>query len=219
MTDILGVAPHQDDETFQAVWIVDHVEAGHAVWTMCMSNGRGSAAQAKTTLGDVAFSAARHDEFTRASRALGVPFHRILAPADAPDGGQLTVDYVKQHVAAWVADHPGGWVKTYSDKPLTGRHPDHVTCGRALRELAADGVIDEPRFYVEPWFVAAFKNAHPGVRLGVETPSTTGLVAIRAAVNEYRRVWHPGLFYGIGALSVADQLNAFYTNPINHWHV
>lgn len=219
MNDMLVVGPHQDDETFMGVCIVDHVEADHTVWTICMTNGLGSGAQPETGLTDAEFSAARNDEYQRATRQLGVPPQRTLFTVDGINGGALTVARVKTVVAAWVAEHPGGWVKTYSDKPLTGRHPDHIACGKAIRELAADGVISAPRFYVEPWLVTAFKGAHPTVKLGVETPSATGLVQLRAALTEYRRVWHPGRMFGIGALSVGDQITAFYNNPVNHWHV
>ncbi len=222
MATVVYVTPHQDDETLSmGASIRKHLETGvHDVHVLLLTAGSGSGAQAKTGLNDADFSAARDDEYRRACRAMGVPFGNVHFALDRTPGDTvLTVDEAEFAIAAFVAEHPGAWVKTYTNRAVAGRHVDHVAAGQAAVNLLQAGVLapNTLRLYVEPWAVAAFQSAYPSTSLGSETAAAPGRV--RAALDEYCDVDHVGGKYGIGYLSVPSYINQVRSNTVSRYHV
>jgi LmbE family N-acetylglucosaminyl deacetylase len=194
-----------------------HLEAGHEVHTVLLTTGINSGARAATGLSRPAFSAARDDEFTRASRRLGVPFQRIHYSTVRVQDGQLTQEAAEDAMLAWLDVYGfDTWVKTYSDQPLTGRHSDHVTSGQAAMSLLEQGLITNLRLYVEPWLREDFASTH-GLTLSVDT--ATGASVVKVACDEYNLHDSVGGKYGIGWLSVKTFFELVRADPRSFYHV
>jgi LmbE family N-acetylglucosaminyl deacetylase len=228
MATVLTLQPHQDDGVLAFACMADaHLRAGHRVISLTLSDGTGSGAQARLGLDDAAFTAARDDEDRRALRRLGLRYEdiRILAPRGR--AGELTAEGVALTVAGFMAVELGDvpqaelWVKAYSPLDADGRHPDHVASGRAVALLESEGIIKDPRYYVEPWpeVLAAFRAAHPSVKLTAQYPSALGFPRVQAAFNEYTRSDPPAGDLGIGGISVPKVFAALHPNPVNYWHM
>lgn len=224
MATIVYVTPHQDDETLSmGASIRKHLESGlHDVHVLLLTAGSGSGAQAVVGLSDADFSAARDDELLRACRALGVRRGNVHFASNRVVGKTtLSVCEAQSAIAAFVADHPGAWVKTYSNRPASGRHADHVNAGQAAVNLLAAGVLapNTVRLYVEPWALQAFRSAHPSVAVGTEAASGSTATRVRRALDEYEDVDHPGYRYGIGGISVPTYFDLVRATPASYYHV
>jgi len=222
MATIVYVPPHQDDgELAMGASIRKHLEAGvHDVHVLLLTAGSGSGAQAVVGLDDEAFSAARDDEMLRATRALGVlPANVHFASNRVVGQSTLSVAEAQFGIMEFLADYPGAWVKTYSHRPAPGRHVDHVNTGQAALNLLNAGALapNTLRMYVEPWAVAAFQNAYPAINLGTETCAAPARV--RAALDEYEDIDHPGHRWGIGGISVPTYFDMVRANPVCRYHV
>jgi LmbE family N-acetylglucosaminyl deacetylase len=219
LTDLLYIAPHADDETLSmGASIRAHLEAGHDPHVLLCTTGVNSGARAATGLSREAFTAARDDEFLRACRALGVWADKVIIPEGRPEDGALSASWVTTHIEWWISQHPGGWVKTYSQLPLSGRHGDHVAVGQAAVGAVGAGVLtrSQLRLYVEPWLVSQFKAAH---KLPMSADSPSGVERVRNALDEYEDVDHVGGRYGIGGLSVPTFFDLVRSDPRSHYHL
>lgn len=220
MATILFATPHQDDESLSmGSAIRAHLEAGHDVHTLLCTTGQNSAVRTQLGWDVPTFVAARDDEYTRAARRLGVRFPNIhIAPARTEDGA-LTVAAAELILTAWLADHPGAWVKTLSSRPAPGRHADHVNLGQAAKNLLTAGTIvpNGLRMYVEPYQRSAWIAANPGVALSPEHAS--GVTVVRGALGEYQARDSAGGKYAIGDQSVGDELDAAIADPTNYYHL
>lgn len=197
MAQIVYAIPHQDDDTLSmGASICSHLAGGHDVHLLLLTTGVNSGVRGQLKLSRPAFTEARDDEMRRAARALGVQNLWMSRP-NVPDGA-LTVQAAEDAIAAWLDQHPGAWLKTYSHLAWPGRHSDHINTGQAAVNLLRAGVVDNLRHYVEPWQLQEFRNAHPSVRHSqTRAPAPDRL---RAALDEYR---HTGAGrYGIGYRSV-----------------
>lgn len=219
MSVTLWVTPHQDDETLsEGSAIRHHLEAGHEVHVLLLTTGVNSGARAKTPLTPAQFVEARDDELFRATRELGVRRSNVHIAPSRTDDGALTVDAAEAMILAWLLDHPGAMVKSYSNLPAAGRHEDHIAAGQAAYNvLAAAGQLGALRLYVEPWLVSAFRTANPGVNVGPERAS--GVAAVRRAFDEYEIADKPAGKWGIGYLSVAAKFEALRQDPACWYHV
>ena len=216
---VLGIVEtHPDDLTLSFGACVDlHIQAGHQVYSLSAADGSGSGAQAATGLSTAEFVAARDDEMKRANRAIGIRFERIIIPPNRPGGGALTPGFVADIVGEFVTAHPGAWIKAYSPLPAPGRHPDHVASGQGVALLHDQGVIADPRYYIEPWNYVSFHNAHPTVKLSPQR--ATVISRIQQAFREYTVIDRKSWKYGIGGLSVGDKFDDLYPDPVNYWHM
>lgn len=113
MAQVVFVVPHADDDALSmGCAIRNHLEAraadgtaAHQVHTLLLTPGSGSAAQPGTGLSDGEFSAARDDEYLRACRSLGVPFHRIHFAEDRQVGDTvLTVEEAQDAISALLGE-------------------------------------------------------------------------------------------------------------------
>lgn len=226
MATVLYVAPHQDDETLSmGSSIRKHLEAigpagqpVHDVHVLLLTAGSGSGAQAATDLDDVAFSRARDDEFVRACRALGVRPESIHFAADRAVGDtELSVAEAQAAIVDFLDEHPGTWIKTYTDLPCEGRHADHVHTGQAVRNLITIGALTPStvRFYIEPWAISQWRAVN-SVTVGSERAASVSRV--QRAFDEYGDEDIPGGKYGIGYLSIAAKFRSLRPDPVNYWH-
>jgi len=215
---VLFVSPHQDDETLSmGASIRKHIEAGHDVHVLLLTNGVNSGARAKTGLDRPRFTAARDDEFARACRSLGVPFSNVHVSRHSTSDGGVTVQSVDDAVREFLNGRSDVWLKTYTNLNWSGRHADHQLSGQAAVSLLSSGVVTNLRLYVEPWMLAAFKAANPGVAVSAERP--TNLAAVRSALDDYKEADHPGGRWGIGYLSVPAAFDTLYADPVSYYHV
>lgn len=157
----------------------------------------------------------------RAWRALGGRFANAHFAERAVGDLTLTVAEAQIAIETFVVAHPGTWVKTYSDRPVSGRHQDHVNAGAAAVALLNAGVLapNTLRLYVEPWLINEFRAAHPGVSVGAERTSVAGVARVRDAFDEYGDVDPAGGKHGIGYLSIAAKFTSLRPDPVNYWHV
>src|ERR1044071_7292269 len=220
MQDVLVVETHPDDLVLSmgaCTWLHNQVTTNR-VYSISVANGGGSGAQAATGLSTDDFIAARDDEMKRANRRLGIRYERIIIPDNRPSGGLLTPEYVAEVVGAFVQDHPGVWVKAQSPLDAPGRHPDHVASGRGVQLLHQQGVIDAPRYYIEPYLRDKFVTANPGIKLTAQR--ATNIASIQAAFQEYILVDRPAWKFGIGGtLSVPKVFAQLLPDPVNYWHM
>lgn len=211
-------SPHQDDETLSmGASIRLHVEAGHDVHVLLMTNGINSAVRAATGLDRPQFAAARDDEMVRACRQLGVPFENVHISRNAAEDVDLSVQDAEDVLRGFLNEHPGAGVKTYSHLPLPSRHPDHMNAGQAALNLRVDGVITDLRMYVEPWRRDEFAAAHPGSAPFAEYAGTPD--AVFAACDEYQVIDVAGGKYGIGYQSVGYAFDLLRSDPASWCHV
>jgi len=221
MATVLFVAPHQDDETLSmGASIRKHLEVGHDVHVLLLTYGVNSAVRPATGLDRPQFTRARDDEMFRATRALGVTGRNVHVSRHSCEDGVLTVQGAEDAMRAWLNDHPGAWLKAYSNLSATGRHGDHVTAGQAAVNLLAAGVVPNLRLYVEPWARDAFAAAHPTMPLTAER--ATSHDRVKAAYTEYQDEDLPGRRYGIGYKSVGpyfDQLRTDPAGPASYYHL
>jgi LmbE family N-acetylglucosaminyl deacetylase len=217
MATVLTVAPHQDDETFMGPMMRKHLEYGHDVHVLLLCGGINSAVQASSGLTRPAFGAARDDELWRAIRQIGIRRENVhFARVSMPDG-ELTLQAAYDAILDFAEDHPGTWLKTYSNQPMEGRHVDHVTSGQAGMELLNDGKVANLRLIVEPWLVDKFKLAYKAIPLMADAP--TDQDSVRRALDEYKIVDPVAGKHGFGFKSVGPEMTSFKVNPVNHTHI
>lgn len=217
---VLVVGTHPDDEFVgMGAAIRNHTEHGFETHVMWTCDGSGSAVQPSTGLSDAAFIAARDDESERATRSLGVRYNHMHIPAHRAAGGELTAEMAFAQIRGVIQyelppERPV-WLKGYSDRPVAGRHPDHVATGQGLRMALDEGYADNLRLYAEPWLRQAYLDA--GVRLSPETCTNVGWLA-RAAFE--LRCQDPAAGkYGIAARSVGPFVTAMETGATCWWHL
>lgn len=218
MATICYATTHQDDETLsKGASIRRHLEAGHDVHVLLLTTGERSGARDAVGLSVEDFVQARDDEMIRACRQLGVPYRNVhLAHATAD--GDLTVGAAETAIRAFLAEHPGAWVKTYSHLPAPGRHPDHVNTGQAAVNLWLSGEVDNLRLYIEPWLRDAFVKANSGVALSADHAIANHLV--RAALKEYQARDGAGEKFGIGwNYSVPAAFQLVYNELVSWYHL
>lgn len=220
MATVIFFTPHQDDETLaMGPSVRRHLEAGHDVHVVLMTNGVNSAVRPSTGLSPTDFIAARDDEMFRASRQLGVRTANTHVSALRVDDGTLTVDEAEAIMTEYFTAYPGAWCKSYSNLPATGRHVDHVTAGQAAVNLYKSGVVTNLRLYVEPWLQSAFHTANPTVGLIAERGANPPSAAVLRAFDEYKLVDTVGGKYGIGYKSVGAEFDAARPDPVSYYHV
>ncbi|SDQ10750.1 PIG-L family deacetylase [Quadrisphaera sp. DSM 44207] len=120
----------------------------------------------------------------------------------------VTVEGVRQLVLDVAARHPGAAHRTMS---WTDPHPDHAACGRALRELRAEGAVDDVRWYVK----RGAEDATVAERLRLRpVDAVAGAAdAVRRAAECYRG-WNPAAgAYGFGYRSVPASFEALAAQP------
>lgn len=223
MATVLWADPHQDDDGISyGVGIRNHLNAGHDVFVMLLTTGQNSGVRAELGMTVPEFIARRDDEMLRACRQLGVPTANIIIHPDRTQDGQLTEAAAQAMLASFYVDHPGAWLKSYSDLPAldsTGtqlRHVDHMTTGRAARALLADSTVTNLRFYVEPWLLAAFRASNPHVTVSTETIADK--TSVLRAFGQYQLQDEVAQMSGIGYRSVGTEF-AENTPPFSYYHV
>jgi LmbE family N-acetylglucosaminyl deacetylase len=218
MATVVFFTPHQDDETLaMGPAVRHHLEAGHDVHVVLMTTGQNSGVFPSTGLSVADFVAARDDEMFRATRQLGVRTANVLVSPLRTEDGQLTVSAAEDIIAAFFAEHPDAWCKSYSNKAAPGRHVDHVASGQAALNLFNAGLFTNYRMYVEPWLTAAFKTANPSVPITAERAAGTAFV--QQAFDQYNVHDGVGGKYGIGHQSVPSEFDAGRADPTSWVHV
>lgn len=232
MIPILHVTPHADDDLLSMCCPLRNNLAARGgdgaalydVHVLLLTTGENTAVRGQLGWTRERMTAARDDEYTRAMRRVGVPYPNIhIGPVDGSDrpaDGELTAalaaDMIRGYLDVLGAD---AWVKTLSNLPAPGRHPDHVAAGAGALLLLADGTIipNGLRHYVEPYQRGAFTTANPTPHLMTEHASSAPHV--QAALDEYTRQDETGDVWGIGGRSVKSAFTQVRAELASYSHV
>jgi LmbE family N-acetylglucosaminyl deacetylase len=221
MATVLFATPHQDDECLSmGAAARAHLEAGHDVHVLLMTNGINSGARNGSGLDRPDFALARDDEYTRAVRMLGVPFTNIHRSTFRVPDGQLSVKNAEDILSEWLDEHPGAWVKTLTNRgdPAV-QHADHRNAGQAAVNLLGSGVIvaNGLRLYVEPYQLDAFRATNSG--LATSTESASNVAIVKSALDQYKAQDAVGSKYGFGYKSVNEAFDLVRANPVSYYHL
>lgn len=221
---LLYVETHQDDLALSMGGSArKHIEAGLDVHVLLLTTGINSGARAATGLNRVDFALARDDEWYRAAREIGIRTRNMHVSRFSTEDGELEVQDAEDAITEFLGLYPTAWVKTYSNLgPTTGssaRHPDHVATGQAAVNLLKNGTIvtNGLRQFVEPWLLTPFKTANPSITLSADRAAKPA--AVQAALDVFKEVDQVAGKYGIGDLSVGDEIDLVRADPTSWYHV
>ena len=121
------VGPHPDDiEVACGATVKKLTDMGKRVCFIIATDGR--CGTQDLTLDQNELIKIRKDEAKAAAKSLGVDDVRFL---DFPDGGDYTVEELKNKIAPEFADFKPDMIFTPDNHLKNETHPDHIKCGRA----------------------------------------------------------------------------------------
>ncbi|MFI2858312.1 PIG-L family deacetylase [Paenibacillus sp. JSM ZJ436] len=233
----LFFVPHQDDEalTFGA-GIRNHLDQHDECHVILYTDGASSGVRRQLNgeekssllrkklephsegyaiLDEAAFSVCRNVEFERSCKALGLPPEWIHYSSYLMQDGTTTVEGCKQVIMEFLDRYPQARVKTFTY--AGGNHRDHANMGLAAQGLYEQGVIQDLRFYVEPYNLRkALKEKGRRHILKETTVKSSHLVV--ASLKEYT-IWEPteGRF-AIGYHSVKKCIDTVMKKTVSYYH-
>jgi LmbE family N-acetylglucosaminyl deacetylase len=207
--------PHPDDETlFMGGSIYQSVRQNEAAIMVLLTRGGESVAihhvnsilesRQIDPLNKDDFMQARVREFMLAVNRLGVTGDNVYVH-DYPDGA-LTYEDARDVVLSLSEKYPQAIHHTIS---WHDDHPDHISIGTAVRDLAAEGYLRDAFFYTKPKF------AEQGTALTL-TPAQRAHK--KAALDAYG-IWEPeNGYYAIGQSSVTALFKEIIELPYEYYH-
>ncbi|MCF3942681.1 PIG-L deacetylase family protein [Oceanobacillus alkalisoli] len=208
LNEVIYYIPHQDDEVITfGVSIHDHVEKGHDVHVVLLTDGANSAVRHQLDLTKEEFSEARNREFDLAVEILGVDADHVekLGHAD----GDLQVEDVEEVIREYQERYPDASHKTFS---YHDPHHDHANAGHALRNLMKEGIIEDGTFYFGNNFTPL------DVEIKEDHYEEDYLETIIEASRAYKEVDMDKGMYGIGWKSVPEYFITLEENPVSPYH-
>ena len=220
-------APHQDDElTNLGAGIVRQLSAGDDVYVVLCTDGGASSVKRMLIDGGgcrwhggchhypldaAAFTAARDREYRESCRRMGVPADRVLiSPLRSPDGGLSVEQAAKIILDALNRFCPDGRVATILPVYRCHQNPDHTAIGEAALQLHRQGRIPAPALFFEQLLCGKTPEGTGLERLDPTPEERARLLDAAAAY----RIWSPETgFYAVGYHSVADEFDAFCSDP------
>lgn len=206
--NVIYFIPHQDDETLTfGSSIYSHIQAGHTVHVVLLTDGSGTAVGKRLGLDKETLVNARNLEFHKALAVLGVREKNIhkMGIQDST----MTVEQAKKIMLDFYKKYPGASLKTYT---YTDFHTDHKNAGLALKELSEEGLVNDVRFYVRRGENANGKRLY---RSNYKEEHYPFLLAASRSYNiENERIG----MYGIGWKSVPDSFRRMEKEPWNYYH-
>jgi LmbE family N-acetylglucosaminyl deacetylase len=210
-------SPHQDDELLtMGHAIAMHVQLGYEVHVVLLTDGSKSGAIHKVNkemtkhllrpLTTKEFSYARNLEFVRSLTSLGVKRENIHM-AYLQDGG-TTVNDIEEVILKFQTRFPNAKHMAFS---YYDDHIDHRNSGLALRALYNNGLIQDPKFYIQ--------NNERHLRNGLYEPYLNEYYSsIQKAMIPYLE-WSPlRRMYSIGAISVPGDFELLKRDPRSKYH-
>lgn len=244
---IIWTHAHQDDETFWAVSIIKHLQAGQDVHVLCATDGSGAgvlaslngtavcswcaythdpATRGYAPLDAAAVSAARYLELQASLDAMGAGLPgKLIAHRAGRVDGTLTQAQAQADILA-LADEiaPGAPVRLKGHSPyaqLEG-HPDHRAVGGAIQAL----LVADPGRFADGGNGARYyvqppnwNNTPPsGVTLSWDTTTDATIIG-RAWGSAYAyRSWAPREGHFAAGYHSAASFFAAYTTPKARYH-
>ena len=231
---VLLFSPHQDDEALSmgafAVQALDHGCSVRAV--LCTD---GSASFVKRELGDgltcgfhtgehayelsdSQFIGARDSEFQDSCKALGLTSFEVANVQGRAADSKLTVQKAKDIIRYYLAKYPGAVVCTTSPSVGSEQNSDHRVLGEAALELYREGIIDDLRLFVEPYYLNEFERGSPSINLDeTSLESDAERASLTLAAASYR-VWNPDASrFAVGYHSVGSYFDAMSSNGAASW--
>lgn len=228
---ILYFVPHQDDELLSmGADICNNVLRGHKVHVILCTDGSKSSVKATLANGkgcsrhqgkheyeltDEEFIKTRDSEFFDSCRAMGVPKINIHITRRRGVDGELTVAQAEDIIKFYLILYgKSSTVCTLSYTNGSSQHIDHQTLGRAANNMLKRGMIQDLRFFVEPYH---YDEIVENARMIPIEPTFVKATAraqerVRAAVASYSR-WEPKKQrYAVGIHSVQKEFNDLMEN-------
>ena len=233
-------APHSDDETLSmGASILQHLAQAHRVFLVLLTDGAKDETRQclngefpckwhKRThdpaeenfhyvpLTEEAFLRARRQEFMDAAKLLGVPESDIQVAMH--HDSELPLDQMRELVLSFETHRniPGPkFHHTMSDKHDT--HPDHVTAGRALRELLQEDKIQNATWYIKRSMWKKVEEDSSVINIVADDPKQQE--TLRRIRDEVFARYEPAKgHFAIGYHSVPDSFNGMLENFTNKMH-
>lgn len=213
---VVYFVPHQDDETISmGASVAAHVATGRPVYMVLITDGSGSGARKKlcdskkVCLDKPQFSAARNREFVAAAAKLGVPSNQLYYENIVD--GTLTLTQAGVIIDKYIAMF-GPYGASYKTMSFLDALQDHARLGNVLNNRCVLRYPDmDCRFLQSPMYQI-------GSTLSTDQIKTPAFgwyyhkAGVQAAVNEYKYYNASLGRYGIGYLSVKNQLDYTYNN-------
>ncbi|BCB05775.1 PIG-L deacetylase family protein [Bacillus sp. KH172YL63] len=211
-------SPHQDDELLTMGHAITlYVHNGYEVHVVLLTDGSATNAihsvnkevvkHYLSPMSTKEFSDARNLEFIRSLSALGV--ERKNMHFSRLKDGKTTVNQVEETVLKYKTRFPEAihMALSYHDD-----HNDHRNSGLALNNLFKNGLLKEPKFYIQ--------NNERNIVKGVyETYSSILDQPIVNATIPYKE-WNPlRRMYSIGIISVPYDFNLLERDPRSKYHL
>ncbi|MHA7139616.1 PIG-L deacetylase family protein [Rossellomorea arthrocnemi] len=211
-------SPHQDDELLSMGHAISlYVQNGYEVHVVLLTDGSATSAihsvnkeVVKHYLKPIStkeFSDARNLEFIRSLSALGVERDHIHFTR--LKDGKTTVNQVEETVLKYKTRYPEAqhMALSYHDN-----HNDHRNSGLALNHLYKNGILTEPKFYIQ--------NNERNIVDGVYEPYTfLNDQPITNATIPYT-AWDPlRRMYSIGIISVPYDFKLLERDPRSKYHL
>lgn len=205
--EVVYYIPHQDDEVLTfGKSIMGHVNAGHNVHVVLMTDGGASIVQKRLGLTREQFVAARNKEFEYALAIMGVRKENI-AYANFPDG-KMTQAQASGVMQSYEQNFPGASHKTFTwENP----HPDHSILGVALKDLSDKGIITDARYYIQRGTTVSQRRIRDSLNYTYDP-------ILKAAARPYYLVDKKNLRYGVGYASVPKSFQAHAAQPFGYYH-
>ena len=206
---VVFYVPHQDDDTLtMGVAIRNHINAGHNVHVVMLTDGAASFVRKKMGMTAEDFTEARNKEFELAMVALGV--NECNIDYRSFSDGSLQIRQVKSVIREYEAMYPNAKHKAYS---YTDTNEDHSDSGEALRQLSSVGEVTDARYYVRRGTAAP-----KGKTLLTERLYAKDRPAMRNASTAYKTQDTSKGLYGIGYRSVKASFDTFDKLPQSRYH-
>lgn len=207
-SNVVFYIPHQDDETLTfGNAIMSHVQGGHNVHVVLLTDGSASVVKTQLGMTDLEFTQARNREFALALNFYGVKPENV-SYRNIKDGA-LTVAKTEEIIREYEANYPLAKHKAFS---WTDVHVDHKNSGQALKNLQTAGVLTDARYYVR-------RGDNPvGLTLTTETYNALHLPFYLAVSAAYKLINDRLGFYGIGYKSVSASFDSFEAQPLSRYH-
>jgi LmbE family N-acetylglucosaminyl deacetylase len=208
-SNVVFYIPHQDDEALTfGVGIMNHVQGGHNVHVVLLTDGSASVVKTQLGMSDAEFIAARNREFKLSLAIMGVKPENI-SMRSIKDGA-LTVAEVETIAKEYEAKYPLAKHKVFSW--TDSGSSDHVDSGQALKNLQTQGIVTDVRYYVR-------RGDNPvGLTLTTETLKDYYKPFLLAVSESYNIVNDRLGFYAIGHQSVPQSFVDFETAQLSRYH-
>jgi N-acetylglucosamine malate deacetylase 2 len=198
---LMTIFPHPDDESFATGGVLARYGREDGVKTSVLALTRGGKSQALLRVGlpEARETVIREQELRTATTILEVD---EVESWTYPDGGLAGVpeDELKGRLIAAIRGAGADVVVTYGPDGITG-HPDHLTCSRLVKEVAAEAGVKR-LFMVSapPWIARTVLKAEvllPTHAVDIKAEYPVKILALKAHATQMLISRQPMIWVGL----------------------